>query len=140
MHNFTAILQAKIAPEFLEEIPLDATHTLIEKLKTQPGTVEFDEVIRLISDHFYYTPARFSNGIGHDCVVNEAGSNEGSCKIFSFAHQHHLSKEETLACFGKFYRIDVLLHPQGTDHANIRTFMRHGWDTIRFDQVALQPK
>lgn len=113
---------------------------LIKTLKTEPETVEFDDVIRLISDHYEYIATRFSNGFGPDCVVNEAGSNEGSCKIFAFAQQHHLDKEETLACFGKFYRIDVLQHPDGTDHANIRTFMRHGWDGIRFDQVALQKK
>ncbi|NNF96141.1 MAG: hypothetical protein HKM94_04340 [Halobacteria archaeon] len=47
---------------------------------------------------------------------------------------------ETLACFGKYYREDVLQHPQGTDHLNIRTFMRHGWSGIQFEYPALTPR
>jgi hypothetical protein len=69
--------------------------------------------------------------------MNQAGSNEGSCKIFAFATTEGLSEAETLACFGKYYREDVLQNPQVSDHANIRTFMRHGWKGIRFEQSAL---
>ena len=38
-----------------------------------------------------------------------------------------LSKEETLALFGGYYR-DVVATPEGDDHPNIRNFMKSGWD------------
>ena len=60
-----------------------------------------------IEANYDFTPVRFTNGT----VVNEAGTNSGSCKLFSFAKLHQLSKEETLACFGDYYRVDVLQHP-----------------------------
>ena len=113
---------------------------LIEKIKTQPDTVEFSEVIDTIATHYDYTPTRFSNGSGDDTAISEAGSNEGSCKIFAFAQLNGLNENETLACFGKYYREDVLQHPEGSDHANIRNFMRHGWQGIHFEQSALQEK
>jgi hypothetical protein len=113
---------------------------LIQQIKSEPDSVEFDDVIDCIDEHFEYTPTRFTNGHGHDTVINQAGSNEGSCKIFAFATIAGLNKEETLNCFGKYYREDVLQHPDVNDHANIRTFMRHGWDGIRFAQSALSPR
>ncbi|WP_250656217.1 HopJ type III effector protein [Alkalimarinus coralli] len=106
---------------------------LIEQLESAPEIVEFDQVISVIADNYQYQPTRFLNGE----VVNEAGSNEGSCKLFSFGLINQLSDEEMLACFGKYYRDDVLKNPEGTDHANIRTFMVSGWDGIKFDQPAL---
>jgi hypothetical protein len=57
---------------------------------------------------------------------------------FSFAKLNGLSKEETLACFGAFYRNDVLQNPEGTDHQNIRNFIEFGWDGIEFEGQALQ--
>lgn len=110
---------------------------LIKKIRTEPNSVDFDDVIDCIDEHFEYTPTHFTNGHGHDMVMNQAGSNEGSCKIFAFATMQGLNDEETLNCFGKYYREDVLQHPDGNDHANIRTFMRHGWKGIRFEQSAL---
>ena len=110
---------------------------LIELIKTQPGEVEFDQVIDVIDNNYEYTPTHFTNGQGHDVVNNQSGSNEGSCKIFAFATLHRLNEEETLACFGKYYREDVLNHPEGNDHANIRTFIRHGWSGIQFEGTVL---
>lgn len=110
---------------------------LIELIKTQPEKVEFDQVIDCIDDNYEYTPTHFTNGKGHDLVNNQAGSNEGSCKIFAFATLHGFNEEETLACFGKYYREDVLNNPEGNDHANIRTFIRNGWDGIQFDGTVL---
>ena len=81
-----------------------------------------------------YTPTAFKNGD----VRNEAGQNAGSCKLLSFARLHGLSETETLACFGKFYREDVLKNPNGTDHQNIRNFMRTGWGGVVFEGRALQ--
>lgn len=110
---------------------------LLTQIKTQPDTVEFQEVIDCIDKYFDYTPTHFTNGQGHDIVINQAGSNEGSCKIFAFATINGLRESETLACFGKYYRDDVLQHPEAGDHANIRTFMRHGWGGIHFEHSAL---
>ena len=45
---------------------------------------------------------------------------------------HNLSKAQTLACFGDYYRVDVLQHPQKNDHANIRQFMLSGPGGIQF--------
>jgi len=113
---------------------------LIAQLRTQPQTVEFAQAIDIIKAHFDYTPTRFTNGRGDDKVVNEAGANDGSCRLFAFALSQGLNPEETLALFGTYYRDDVLQHPDATDHANIRTFIRHGWAGIHFDGVALKPK
>jgi len=113
---------------------------LTTKIKSSPETVEFDEVIDCIDEHFEYTPTLFTNGRGHDQVVNQAGSNEGSCKIFAFATLHGLNEEQTLACFGRYYREDVLPNPEGSDHPNIRTFMRQGWHGIQFERTALHPR
>jgi len=73
-------------------------------------------------------------------VDNAAGENEGSCKIFSFAQLQQLDETQTLNCFGRYYREDVLKNPQGSDHANIRTFIKHGWQHITFDNTALELK
>jgi hypothetical protein len=109
---------------------------LLEQLQNNPQTVEFDQVMSVINENYLYTPTRFSNGD----VINEAGSNEGSCKIFAFAQLNQLAEAQTLACFGIYYRNDVLGHPDGTDHGNIRNFMQSGWAGIIFDQAALTEK
>ena len=111
---------------------------LINKIRQNPQDVSFDEVIAVIKESYQYTPTRFSSGLGETRVINEAGQNEGSCRIFAFAQLQGLSEAETLSCFGKFYRDDVLGHPAGNDHANIRNFMRDGWAGIVFDGVALK--
>jgi hypothetical protein len=108
----------------------------LNKLRTQPNNISFPETIEVIESNYEFTPVRFTNG----SAVNEAGINSGSCKLFSFAKLQQLSKEETLACFGDYYRVDVLQHPEATNHANIRNFMITGWEGIGFDAEALQPK
>jgi len=113
---------------------------LLEKLQSTPEQVEFAEVIETIEQNYLYTPSRFSNGIGEWKQINEAGTNEGSCKIFYFAKLNDLSEEQTLACFGKYYREDVLQNPHGSDHGNIRNFINYGWKGISFDGEALTIK
>lgn len=110
------------------------------QLQHQPDKIEFVDIIELIHELYDYTPTRFSNGEGNNAVINESGSNEGSCKIFAFAKLQKLSKEEALMCFGAFYREDVLKNPEGSDHANIRSFIQYGWGGITFDQEALNLK
>lgn len=106
---------------------------LLEVISQDPQNVSFDDVIQTISENYEYTPTSFTNGE----VVNEAGTNEGSCKIFAFAQLNQLSVEQTLACFGKYYRDDVLGNPTGNDHGNIRNFMVSGWEGIKFSGKAL---
>ncbi len=98
--------------------------------------VLFQDSIAVIAASYQYTPTRFSNG----SVVNEAGTNEGSCKLFYFAKLHSLTPEQTLGLFGDYYWKDVLENPQGSDHANIRSFMQHGWAGVVYDGEALKGK
>ena len=109
---------------------------LLNQLKTSSQTIDFKEVIAYLDEHYDFTPTKFTNGN----AVNEAGENNGSCKVFSFAKLHDLSKEETLSLFGDFYRIDVLKNPNGTDHQNIRNFMELSWAGISFEGEALVRK
>ncbi|EKF75700.1 hypothetical protein A11A3_02487 [Alcanivorax hongdengensis A-11-3] len=118
----------------------NSVETLLFALKLMPEAVAFEQVQAAIDENYHYTPTRFTNGSGEDMVVNEAGTNEGSCKIFAFAKLHRLNDAQTLACFGHFFREHVLGNPGGDDHANIRTFMRHGHAGIHFDGDALSPK
>lgn len=107
---------------------------LIKTIKSHPETVEFQQVMEVISACYEYSPTEFRNGD----VVNAAGTNEGSCKIFAFAQQNGLSEQETLACFGHFYRDEVLGDPEGTGHGNIRAFMVSGWAGVQFQGQPLQ--
>lgn len=113
---------------------------LIKRLNNDPDNIDFSEVISTIEQSYCYSPTRFYNGSGSAAVTNEAGTNEGSCKIFAFGKLNHLSERLTLACFGKYYREDVLGHPDNDDHTNIRNFILHGWEGIRFEGEALQAK
>lgn len=108
----------------------------IARLNTAPESIQFNETITVIDAHYEFTPARFQNGK----LTSEAGQNSGSCKIFSFAKLHHLTEMQTLTCFGDYYRIDVLQHPDAQDHQNIRNFMQFGWSGITFEGNALSKK
>lgn len=109
---------------------------VLELLKSNPQSLHFSDVIEFIDEHYEFTPTAFKNGD----LQNEANQNNGSCKIFCFAKLNQLSKEETLALFGDFYRTDVLANPDGEDHQNIRNFMQFGWDGIVFFGEALKDR
>lgn len=113
---------------------------LLSILNSAPTSVDFDVVMSVIKDNYNFCPTQFSNGLGDATVINAQGTNEGSCRIFAFAQLHDLTVEQTLQCFGDYYRKDVLEHPAGNDHGNIRSFMIYGWAGIRFDNVALSAK
>lgn len=108
----------------------------LEKIKIQSQGIAFSDVIDLIEKNYNFTETAFKNG-PH---FNLAGQNSGSCKIFSFAKLQNLNTPQTLACFGHYYREDVLKHPQATDHQNIRQFMISGWQGIDFSSQALYKK
>ncbi|WP_318405831.1 HopJ type III effector protein [Photobacterium leiognathi] len=113
---------------------------LLQALKNAPESVEFQQVMAVIADHYDYQAATFYNGQDKDTLKNDAGTNEGSCKIFAFAKLNQLSEQETLACFGQYYRNDVLAHPENDDHQNIRHFMKFGWSGIQFETFPLTAK
>lgn len=108
---------------------------LLTQLNQQDINIEFSQVMQVITDNYQYQGAQFINGE----LINEAGTNEGSCKIFYFAQLHQLNQQQTLACFGRYYREDVLENPTGVDHGNIRNFMKTAWQGIEFKSVALTP-
>ena len=108
-----------------------------EQVKQYPDSIEFDQTMNVIGQHFDYTPAAFTNGPN---VRNEAGTNEGSCKIFAFAKLVGLDKDATLACFGRFYRDEVLGQPDADNHGNIRAFMEFGWDGVVLEGEVLKAK
>lgn len=98
-------------------------------------SLSFSDVIAFIDANYHYTPVEFSNGE----VVNPAGTNEGSAKVFSLAKLHGLNQLDTLSLFAEHYQ-SVLATPAGTDHANIRNFLHYGWQAFGMPTLALTPK
>lgn len=112
---------------------------LIRTIRQAPQSIVFADVMETITANYDYTPTAFTNGEGDARIINRAGENEGSCKVFAFGKMKGLSEPETLACFGEHYR-DVLKTPDGSDHANIRTFMHFGWSGIALEGSPLAPR
>ena len=110
--------------------------SFLHQLNKQPDAITFNDTLAVIEAHFNFTPAGFKNGE----LINEAGQNNGSCKLFAFAQLHQLTPQQTLHCFGDYYRQDVLKNPNGNDHLNIRNFIKHGWPGIQFNTSPLNPK
>jgi hypothetical protein len=108
----------------------------LQTLNDAPESVSFADTMAAIDSAYDYTPAAFANGE----LTNDAGQNAGSCKLLAFAILNKLNEAQTLACFGDYYRKDVLQHPDGSDHQNIRNFMRFGWVGVKFARMPLQPK
>jgi len=109
--------------------------TFLNRIKTSPETIGFNETIAVIDAHYEFTPTTFKNGD----VINDAGKNSGSCKLFAFAKLNDLTQEQTLYCFGNFYK-EVLNTPQGNDHQNIRNFMKTGWEGVKYEGAPLKLK
>jgi len=110
--------------------------TFLNKLKTTPKDIDFTDTIRVIESNYIFTPTAFKNGD----LYNNVGENSGSCKLLAFAKLQNLTKEETLACFGKYYYEDVLNDPNGTGHQNIRNFMKTGFEGLVFEGMPLREK
>lgn len=110
--------------------------SFLKKLNETPQEVAFTDTMAVVEALYDFTPTAFQNGDLH----NEAGQNSGSCKLFSFAKLQNFSVEQTLACFGDFYRKDVLENPDSSNHQNIRNFIKTGWEGISFEGTALTEK
>lgn len=102
---------------------------LLAAVHTNPESLVFDEVLQAIESEFEFTPSAFTNGKVH----SQANENQGSCKVFAFAHQAGLSKGLTLALFAEHYA-EVLQNINGTSHQNIRSFMKSGWKGVSFEK------
>lgn len=108
---------------------------LKDLLARTPDKIIFNEVMSLIDELYDFTPSAFTNGRIH----NNAGENNGSCKLFAFAQLNNFSKEDTLYCFGEHYQ-SVINDPGGDSHQNIRNFMEFSWQGISFDTFPLHKK
>mmetsp|Transcript_9679 Transcript_9679/g.18166 ORF Transcript_9679/g.18166 Transcript_9679/m.18166 type:complete len:209 (-) Transcript_9679:132-758(-) len=118
-----------------ETIP-EACELFNANLEMSGDDVMFEDVIALIDEHYETGLIEFKNGD----IVNGQGENEGSAKVLSYAALSNLDKETTLKLWGQYYR-EVLAKPDGTDHANIRNFMKYGWEGVPFENgIALTRK
>ncbi|WP_405574382.1 HopJ type III effector protein [Winogradskyella sp. Asnod2-B02-A] len=106
------------------------------KLKTKPKEIDFSETISVIENYYNFIPTSFTNGI----LKNDKGENSGSCKLFAFAIEQKLTKEETLACFGSYYFNEVLIDAVGNGHQNIRNFIKTGFEGLEFIEFPLIKK
>ena len=110
--------------------------TFEKKIKETPALVTFSETMAVIDENYIFEPTAFTNGN----LQNESGQNSGSCKLLAFAKIQAFTKEETLACFGGYYFDDVLNNSTGTDHQNIRNFMRTGFEGLTFEKNPLKER
>jgi hypothetical protein len=108
----------------------------LKTLNEKPESIQFTDTMNVIDTYFNFTPCEFINGK----QLNEANQNNGSCKLLAFSLLNKLSINQTLHCFGDYYRIDVLQHPKKDDHQNIRNLLIYGLEGVRFKNQALTKK
>mmetsp|Transcript_3682 Transcript_3682/g.7719 ORF Transcript_3682/g.7719 Transcript_3682/m.7719 type:complete len:213 (+) Transcript_3682:44-682(+) len=97
-------------------------------LEMDGSDIMFKDVIEMIEKNYETGLLEFKNGD----LLNKQGENEGSANILSYAALSNLDKENTLKLWGEYYR-DVKANPDGTDHQNIRNFMKTGWEGVPFE-------
>jgi len=107
----------------------------IQKLKSDPSKIKFAETMQVIEEFYNFTPTAFKNGE----INNKAGENSGSCKLSAFAKHQKLKKQETLFCFGEHFQT-VVEDTNGDSHQNIRNFMKTGFESLSFENKALELK
>ena len=107
--------------------------TFLNKLNETPENIEFTDTMAVVENTYNFTETAFRNGD----LSNAAGENSGSCKLFSFAQLQQLDQQQTLACFGTYYRNEVLQQLNANNHQNIRHFMKTAWGGIQFNAQAL---
>ena len=122
----------------MQSLPPKASELMgLLRSKEKMATISFQLTMDVVEELFDVNEVAFSVGD----VASEPGQNMGSAKIFSFAKMNQLEKGTCLQLFGDYYRKDVLENPDGTDHANIRAFIKGGWEAVKFpDGYALSPK
>lgn len=131
--NIITFANAFLILQFINSMNLS---DFLSKLDHNPKEVSFSDTMACIESNYDFTETSFKNGD----IINDAGQNSGSCKLFAFAKLNELDKEKTLHCFGDYYRKDVLENPSDTNHSNIRNFMVHAWEGIAFKGTPLTEK
>ncbi|MGR6871130.1 HopJ type III effector protein [Pseudomonas sp. HK3] len=109
------------------------------RARLNSGENLFSETLALVEKWYNLNPTAFTNGLDEHAAKNEQGKNEGSLKVFALSRLNGFTPEQALQSFGEHYR-DVQATPDGSDHQNIRQFMRHGWAGIQFEQAPLSLK
>ena len=89
-------------------------------------SVTFKETIDFLDTHYFYFEVPFKNGP----LYSKPNENTGTAKILSFGLMTRMTEAQTLAMFGEIYRN---LSPDGTDHANIRQFIKTGFAGVSFE-------
>lgn len=118
-----------------ETIPSDC-EVFNANVEMDADALTFEEVMELIDTHYESQLLEFKNGD----IVNQQGENEGSAKLLSYAALSQMDQATTLKLWGQYYR-EVLNDPDGTSHANIRNFMKYGWEGVPFENgIALTRK
>ena len=81
-----------------ETIP-DDCEVFNANLEMSGDEIMFEEVIEVIDTYYEYGLIEFKNGD----ILNQAGENEGSAKVLSYAALSDLDKETTLKVSCTFY-------------------------------------
>jgi len=110
-----------------ETIP-EACELFNANLEMGGDDITFEEVTKLLDEHYESALCEFQNG----GLTNKPGENQGSANVLSYAALSNLDDESTLKLWGQYYR-DVKNTPSGTDHQNIRNFIKSGWNGVKFE-------
>jgi len=119
----------------------DVLHRLEQVADQLPQILEmwtegnFDRFIALIDSIFETHPVEFHNGIinhgetattsaSYTTLINEAGSNLWSLKVFAFAIMMGYTASQALSLFGEHYN-DVIEDPNSGRHLNIEQVYKH---------------
>lgn len=105
---------------------------LLELLKKD---IQFNDVLEVIANGYTYSASAFKNGDQY----NAENENQGSARVLYAAYLNQLTEEETLRLFGEHFQ-SVLNNPEGSDHQNIRQFLKHGWSGVSFEREVLTSK
>jgi len=110
-----------------ETVP-EACEVFNANLEMSGDDLTFEEVMEMIDEHYESALCEFQNGD----LTNKPGENQGSANVLSYAALAKFDDENTLKLWGQYYR-DVKNSPSGTDHQNIRNFIKTGWNGVKFD-------
>lgn len=74
--------------------------TLLHQIKHHPETVGFKQVIETINQHYDYSPAGFTNGLGKDTLHNAPGQNEAPAVYLPLRKDKIFRKPKCLLALG----------------------------------------